>query len=215
MLGKPYQHYDEAGLLAFETYDFKANVLEKTRKVISDARILSVFEPATANNWQVQAFRVGWQPASGITLENHASGLLDPIEYRTSITYDGLNRIKTMRYPQDVDGERKELRPQYNRASALERVELDGTTFVDHIAYNAKGQRVAYRLWQWRDDSLRLRSADVSSDATAHRVVHQADPLTYHPTGTPLQDFAYDYDLVGNITTIRDRPPKAGSQTPR
>jgi hypothetical protein len=47
-----------------------------------------------------------------------------------------------MHYPQDVDGERKELRPHYNRPGALERVELDGTIYVENIAYNAKGQRI-------------------------------------------------------------------------
>ena len=51
-----------------------------------------------------------------------------------------------MHYPRTSNGERKELRPHYNRAGALERVELDGATFVEHIAYNAKGQRtlIAY-----------------------------------------------------------------------
>src|SRR5262249_43396626 len=145
LLGKLYQHYDEAGLQTFVAYDFKGNVLEKVRQVISDAAILAVFNPPPPN-WQVPAFRVDWQPPSGTTLEQHASRLLDLTEYRISITHDGLNRIKSMRYPQDVDGKRKELLPQYNRAGALERVALDGVTFVDHIAYNAKGQRtlIAY-----------------------------------------------------------------------
>ena len=34
--------------------------------------------------------------------------------------------------------------------------------------------------------------------------------LTYHPTGATLQDFAYDYDLAGNILKIRDRTPDCG-----
>ena len=38
------------------------------------------------------------------------------------------------------------MRPHYNRAGALEHVELDDTTYVERIAYNAKGQRtlIAY-----------------------------------------------------------------------
>ena len=123
-----------------ETYDFKGNVLEKTRQVIRDEQILSVFDPPPPD-WGVQAFRVDWQPPEGQDVADHAATLLEATEYRTSMTYDALNRMKTMRYPQDVDGGRKELRPQYNRAGALERVELDGTTYVEHIAYNAKGQR--------------------------------------------------------------------------
>src|SRR5262249_15586846 len=38
----------------------------------------------------------------------------------------------------------------------------------------------------------------------------QPDALTYHPTDVPLQDFAYEYDLVGNITAIHDRAPGSG-----
>ncbi|MGH8613065.1 MAG: RHS repeat domain-containing protein [Gammaproteobacteria bacterium] len=38
----------------------------------------------------------------------------------------------------------------------------------------------------------------------------QPNPLTYRPTGAALQDFAYEYDLVGNITQIRDRTPESG-----
>ena len=87
-----------------------------------------------------------WQPPAGVTLERHANGLLDAERYRTTIACDALNRVKAMRYPQDVKGERKELRPHYNRAGDLERVELDGAAFVEHIAYSAKGQRTLARV---------------------------------------------------------------------
>jgi RHS repeat-associated protein len=201
-LGKLHRHFDEAGLLTFASYDFKGNVLEKVRQVISDASILAVFNPPPAN-WQVQAFHVDWQASN-------ASTLLDPTEYRTTTTYDGLNRIKMLRYPQDVDNLRKELRPHYNRAGALESVELDDTKYVGHIAYNAKGQRAliaygnsvmtryAYDLQTFR--LVRLRTEPYS----------QPNALTYHPTGKPLQDFGYEYDLAGNILTIHDRAPDSG-----
>ena len=42
-LGKPYRQYDEASLSIFETYDFKGNLLEKSRRVIKDEAILDVF----------------------------------------------------------------------------------------------------------------------------------------------------------------------------
>ncbi|MCK6695863.1 MAG: hypothetical protein L6Q97_27645, partial [Thermoanaerobaculia bacterium] len=245
-LGKLYHHYDEAGLLTFENHDFKGNILEKVRQVISDAAILKVFEQGASRNWQVQAFRVDWQLAN-------ANALLDLTEYRTSTTYDGLNRMKMLRYPQDVDSLRKELRPHYNRAGALERVELDGVVYVDHIAYNAKGQRtlIAYgngvmTRYAYESQTFRLvrmrterfgtdpvdppkpprkgclgrllpltqfsQQSQVSGMATpppefaagthgeiGEQVVQQ--DLTYHPTGAPLQDFGYAYDLAGNILT--------------
>jgi RHS repeat-associated protein len=209
LLGKPYQHYDEAGLVTVESYDFKGNALEKVRQVISDAAVLAVFN-APPPDWRVQPFRVDWHPPAGSTLSVHAGSLLDATAYRTSLTYDALNRVKTMRYPQDVQGRRQELRPHYNRAGALEQVQLDGKPYVEHIAYNAKGQRTlivygngvmtrhAYDPATFR--LLRLRTEFYTTPA-AH---------TYRPAGAPLQDFAYQYDLMGNITTIHDRTPDSG-----
>src|SRR6185295_10125833 len=134
LLGKMHRHYDEAGLLSFPAYDFKGNILEKSRQVISDAVILTVFNPPPAN-WDVTAFRVEWQPPGAMTLDAHAATFVDATAYETSISYDALNRVKLMRYPRDVSGTRKELNPHYNRAGALESVTLDGTVYVERIAY--------------------------------------------------------------------------------
>ncbi len=208
-LGQLVQHYEEAGRLRFAAYDFKSNLLEKVRQVIADEPIRNVFASAVANNWQVEAFRVNWQPPNGTNLEAYATTLLDGREYVTSMTYDGLNRVKVMRYPQDVEGRRRELRPQYNRAGALERVTLNDETYVDRIAYNAKGQRIliAYGngvMTRYTYDSETFRLCRLRSDR------YQQTGLAYRPTGEALQDFSYEYDLVGNITTIRDRTPNSG-----
>ena len=68
--------------------------------------------------------------------------MLDQTEYQTNYSYDALNRLKRIVYPKDVDfattGARKALKPRYNRAGALESVELDGAVFVERIAYNAR-----------------------------------------------------------------------------
>jgi RHS repeat-associated protein len=202
-LGKLYRHYDEAGVLTFATYDFKGNVLEKARQVISDAAILKVFEQGASRNWQVPAFRVDWQASN-------ANTLLDITEYRTTISYDGLNRIKMLRYPQDVDGQRKELLPQYNRAGALESVALDDEIYVERIAYNAKGQRtlIVYGngvMTRYAYDPQTFRLVRLRTER-----YNKPDPLTYRPTGAALQDFGYEYDLAGNILAIHDRTPGSG-----
>jgi RHS repeat-associated protein len=213
LLGKSYKHYEEAGLLSFEAYDCKGNLLEKSRQAIGDAAILAVFT-SPSSNWQVKTFRVEWQSPPGTTLEAHASRLLDPMVYRTSLAYDALNRLKTMRYPQDVSGVRKELRPRYNRAGALERVELDGRTYVERIAYNAKGQRTlsAYGngvLTRYAYDPKTFRLVRMRTERYT-----KPSAFTYHPTGgAPLQDFAYEYDLAGNLLALRDRTPGSGLST--
>jgi RHS repeat-associated protein len=209
LLGKIYKHYDEAGLLSVERCDFKGNVLEKTRQVIADATIVAAFNPPPPS-WQVQAFRVDWQPPAGKTLSRHAGALLDATSYATSASYDALNRVKLIRYPQAVNGQRKTLRPHYNRAGGLQSVELDGATFVEHLAYNAKGQRVliAYGngvMTRYAYDAVTFRLARLRSE----RYTKPA-PFTYSPTGAPLQDFAYKYDLAGNITAIAERTPGSG-----
>jgi RHS repeat-associated protein len=210
--GQLYQHYDEAGRLTLERYDLKGNVLEKVRQVIRDEKIVEVFpssgEPSP--DWQIQAFRVDWQQAAGATLEGHAASLLDPFDYRTSAAYDALNRIKVMQHPQDVDGQRKELRPQYNRAGALEQVTLDSEVYVERIAYNARGQRTLIALGngivtRYAYDPQTFRLARLRSEAFSQPV-----STTYQPTGKLLQDFAYEYDLVGNILAIHDRVPGSG-----
>jgi len=214
LLGKLHTHYDEAGRLTITVYDFKGNVLEKARQVIRDDQILSVFAPAAKNNWVVQAFHVDWQPPAGMTMEDFAKSLLEPTAQETSLIYDALNRVTTMRYPAGVDGARKVLYPLYNRAGALESVKSDKTTYVEHIAYNAKGQRtlIAYGngvMTRYAYDPhtfclVRLRTERYGTPAGAS--------LTYHPTTPtdPLQDFTYEYDLAGNILALHDRTPKSG-----
>ena len=82
------------------------------------------------------------------------------------------------------------MRPRYNRAGALESVELDGATFVDHIAYNAKGQRalIAYGngvMTRYAYDPRTFRSRACAPSATR-------SPMR-SPTcqWQRLQDFAY------------------------
>jgi RHS repeat-associated protein len=217
LLGTLYQHYDEAGLLTCTVYDFKGNMLEKDRRVIGDDEILKAFAPAATNNWQVQAYRVDWQPPPTMTLSDYATTLLESTRYETSVTYDALNRVKVMQYPQDV-GEstppvapsRKALRPHYNRAGALERVELDGTIYVEHIVYNAKGQRtlIAYGngvMTRYAYDLQTFRLVRLRTERYT-----KPDPLTYQPDGGLLQELAYSYDLAGNILSVVDRTPGCG-----
>jgi RHS repeat-associated protein len=220
LLGTLFQHYDEAGLLEFERYDFKGNVLEKNRRVIRDDVILQVFPEPTRNaDWDIRAFRVSWDP-----LEQQEEALLDDKRYETSATYDALNRVKTLRYPRDVNQQRnKVLKPRYNHAGALESVALDDdgslTVFVDHIAYNAKGQRSFVALdngvmTYYAYDTRTFRLKRMTSTAFTKVADRTFRPK---PLSSPedrkrnlFQDFAYDYDLVGNIMEIHDRTPESG-----
>lgn len=203
LLGKLFKHYDEAGLLTFDAYDFKGNLVKKKRQVIDSTAVLAVF-----NNPPLKAFRVDW--------EYPGATPLDTFKYETSLAYDALNRIKAMRYPKDADGEgkRKFLRPHYNRAGALESVEIDGAgsvvgKYVQHIAYNAKGQRtlIAYGngvMTRYAYDEKTFRLVRMRTER------YTLNALTYQPSGGLLQDFVYKYDLAGNILSIVDQTPGCG-----
>lgn len=214
LLGKLYQHYDEAGLQTVSAYDFKGNALDNTWRVIRDEQILNVFEAGPANRWQVEAYRVDWQPPAGTSFDDYANGLLDPTPYETSLHYDALNRVTLMRYPQAVDGAHREITPTYNRAGLLAKVAMDGTPYVERLAYNPKGQRllVAYgnglmTRYAYNPQTFRLVRLRSERYTTAREA-----PLTYTPSDPthPLQDLGYEYDLAGNILAIHDRAPSSG-----
>jgi RHS repeat-associated protein len=188
-LGKLARHYDEAGLLQLNRYDFKGNLLEKTRQVISDAVL--------ATGWIADWSRV------------NRDDDLEGAQYMTSMQYDALNRPARVQYPQGVDNERALLELLYNRAGVLTQVVLNGETYVQRIAYDAKVQRIfiAYGndiLTRYAYDSRtsrlkRLRTEEVLRTGT-----------DYQPTGIVFQDWAYDYDLSGNVLAVRDIVPGCG-----
>ncbi len=141
--GKPYQHYDTAGLVislgrnpatgADEAFDFKGNLLRSTRQLASDYK--------TTPDW-----------SQAPVLENE--------RFSSSTQYDALNRpIQVVAPHSDQPGAKVNIiQPVYNEANLLERVDawlnqsaepvglLDPTTAnlhaVTDIDYDAKGQRI-------------------------------------------------------------------------
>jgi RHS repeat-associated protein len=212
-LGKLSRHFDEAGLLTFKAYDFKGNLLEKTRRVVSDAPLLSVFNGPPPVR-RIEAFRVDWTTPAAVPL--------DATTFASTVSYDAISRTKLMTYPADVENRRRKLRPRYNRAGALERVELErvapgggavSDTFVERIAYNAKGQRVliAYGngiMTRYAHDPHTFRLLHLRTE----RYIKPSD-LKYLHTGEPQQELAYEFDLAGNVTAIHDRAPGCGLPT--
>jgi RHS repeat-associated protein len=210
LLGKLYQHYDEAGLVSVPGYDFKGNPLSQSRQTLSDATLLSAYQNGAERNWTINAFRIDWQAPTGVTLAAHSQTLLDATIYETTSRFDALNRIKRMQYPKDVTGQRQELLPIYNRAGGLAQVKLNGQLFVQQIAYSAKGQRVlvAYGngvMSRYAYDDKTFRLIRLRSERYS-----QPQPDRYQSGGEALQDFAYRYDLVGNILQIEDRAQGSG-----
>jgi len=206
LLGRLYQHYDEAGLLTnaargadgvpTRAFDCKGNLLETHRTVIADSAIDAGGEVVAG---AAAAYVVDWEVAPA--LEG---------DYQTSMTYDALNRAKSTRCPRGADGLRRMLVPSYNRAGGLERVTLDGATYVERVAYNAKGQRtlVAYGnrvMTRYAYDPASFRLVRLRSERYA-----KSAETTYDPDSNAVQDYAYVYDLAGNIVRVTERTDGCG-----
>ena len=211
LLGQLHRHHDEAGLTEVAKVDFKGNVLDKSRRVIGDEPVLAVFNQAPANAWNIVPFQVDWEPRPGQAVADREGELLEnEAAYQTTSIVDALNRIKRLQFPRDVEGKRRELRLIYNNAGGLEKIFLDDTLYVERIAYNAKGQRIliAYAngvMTRYAYDPRTLRLKRFRSERYT-----KPDEFAYHSADEPLQDFGYDYDLVGNILAIRGRAPGSG-----
>jgi RHS repeat-associated protein len=207
LLGRPYHTYDEAGRVESTSYDLDGNLLEKSRRVLSTEALISAL-PGQVGDWANAFYQADWQPAPGQTFAEHASPLLDPTAYTISTTYDALARPTSITAPLDAAGTRKTLHPIYSRAGTLAALDLDGDSYIQQILYNARGQRTlavlgSATMIRYVYDPLTFRLARLRSEPT----------LTKSPSSSPrsaMQDYGYEYDLVGNLLALHDRTPGSG-----
>lgn len=213
-LGKAYAQFDDAGLTVIRDYDFKGNVLGKARHVLSDGDILS--DVSTPGYWTLAPFTLDWTD-DPFDMYDTAGHTFDA--YATDMLYDALNRTTQLTYPQekwDLSAlpTRKAATPIYNRAGLLQGINFDGTDYVRHIAYNAKGQAVLTAMGNdmmtravYDPLTFRLkRSRTEKYDYTLTGNTHEYDYLS----GNVRQDLVYDYDFVGNILKQTNHTPDSG-----
>src|SRR5262249_38348599 len=101
-------------------------------------------------------------------------------------------------------------RATFNSSGTPESVSLDGKAYVEHIAYDAKRQRVliAYGnhiLTRYAYDPQTFRLRHLRSEP-----FNNPADFVYGPAGVAIQDFAYEHDLAGNILGIHDRTRGCG-----
>jgi RHS repeat-associated protein len=175
--GRVRQHYDGAGVVTNEAFDFKGNLLSSTRQFAGEHRQ-----------------QLDWSVLPSTSVE---------APFTSSTSYDALNRPITLTMP-DRSVIRPAYN-KANLLESV-RVNLRGaaseTVFVSNIDYDAKGQRKSIEYGnnegsgtptvrtEYRYDPLTFRIIGVTTRRTSDAVV--------------LQDLSYTYDPVGNITAIRD-----------
>ncbi len=174
--GKLYIQYDGAGRVQVDEYDFKGNAKASKRIFTADG-----------------INRPDWDTPSSVAMEEVSSV---EVVYTTETFVDALNR------PIDViTPDSSHTLYTYMKSGLLDTVkviDVHGSTLDNHgvidIQYDAKGQRTSVTY------------------ANGVTTTYIYDPRTYRVTNItsrkvsedPLQDLAYWYDPVGNITTQKD-----------
>ncbi len=188
--GRLYLQRDEAGAATFEAYDFKGNVVERTRRVTAHGR----------------AGEPGPRPWDD----------LDPAEYRVSTRLDALNRPTVITSPAAPDGRRREMTLRYDRGGGLTAISLDGVAVVRRVAADALGRMTLLALGngvlsRWANNSRSQRVERVRSER--YTWTQTGKEVTYTPAGPAFQDYRYGYDAIGNVTAVTDRTPGSGVAT--
>src|SRR5262249_32759625 len=148
---------------------------------------------------------------------------LEASTYTSRTRYDALNRPTELTAPDN-----SLIRPSYNEANLLERVEanlrgaqqngqLVWTPFVTDIDYNAKGQRMLITYGSGATEGHQGVTTTYTYDPLTFRLTHlltRRDAVNFpndcpkpSPSGWPgcqVQNLHYTYDPIGNITHIRD-----------
>jgi RHS repeat-associated protein len=209
LCGRLFRGYDMAGYTENSQYDFKGNLLASVRQLAVDYH---------------QA--VDWKPLAGLTAAAQldaaatAAGLIPTGDggrdrFSGSSVYDALNRPIQVVVPHNATMQPDVLRPGYDEAALLSQMDvwlqqpaaptalLDPATADQHavtgIEYNARGQRLSISFgngtgtgYGYDPQTFRL------TNLTTTR------PGTFLSNQQTVQDLAYYYDPVGNVTQIAD-----------
>lgn len=230
--GKLYLHLDQAGAAVTEAHDFKGNPRSASRRLTNGTRYREAVDWRAADADLVALPANATVPLDAIALEAALAPFLEADIYTTSTTYDALNRPVTRTTPHTAAMPPSVIRPGYNEANLLERVDANirgavdangdpvWTPFVTGIDYDAKGQRQridygngATTFYDYDPLTFRLihlytrRGAAFTEDCDntlppPPAIAAPDVPPPRKPCG--LQNLHYVYDPVGNITHIRD-----------
>ncbi len=199
--------YDALNRLTQKDYPSGSDVYYKYDNFKGDA-------PAK-NSWgRLRVMYVGSESANGHLYEYDNRGRVvkeqvkvDGVTYNTSYTYDAMDRVKTMTYPDgevvttayNAQGLPQTLRnndsPNYYYVSATT---YDPLGRVDLLTLgNSRQVDNVYYAWTTPNGQGRLQQIKTGTDS---------DP-------TLLQNLTYTYDAVGNVVSIADAKVSGGTQT--
>jgi RHS repeat-associated protein len=175
-----FKHFDGAGIVTTDLYDFKGKSLRGSRQFASDYK--------NAPDWS-------------------QNPVLDSEIFTGATVYDALNRPIAVTTP-DNSVYRPSFNEAalLERVDVNLRGASASTAFVTNIDYNPKGQRTlieygngATTSYSYNAQTFRLTDLETTRAAGQNGTAAQifADP-------TVVQDLRYSYDPTGNITRIKD-----------
>lgn len=180
-------HRDQAGTLTFRQYDVLGQVLRSERRLRQDYK--------TEPDWT-----------------SPASVVLDPATYVTQNSFNALGDVRRQSLP---DGTSRRL--DYLQGGGLDRLVLSSSdgllnnlVVFDGSSFNARGQRSRALLGNGVEITHRFeRETFRTSGITARRL-----PRNVGETPVTLQNIAYTYDPVGNITYSIDNAQQPTNPAP-
>ena len=183
--GKVLRHFDGAGVITTDLYDFKGNLLRGTRRFAGNYK--------NALDW-------------------YQNPALEAQTFSSFTAYDALNRAVAVTAPDDSIYRPKfnEANLLEKVDVNLRGAQADGqpvwTPFVTYLSYNAKGQRTiiqyangAATAYDYDDETFQLIHLKTTRAAGENRLTSQI----FMEQAT-VQDLSYTYDPVGNIIRIED-----------
>ena len=190
--GRLVAHFDQAGVLVTDHFDFKGNPLTQKRQL--------------AEAWDsvidYGALDTETNPETALTTAETNNLVHDDETFTHIFAYDALDRPTSVTGPDDT-----EVLPTYNDAGLLESVaaKVRGasttTTFIRAIAYDAKGRRESV-TYDEGDGSTSFATTTYTYDPLTFRLSHFKTERD--SDSKLLQSLAYYYDAVGNITQTVD-----------
>ncbi|HYJ82982.1 MAG TPA: toxin TcdB middle/C-terminal domain-containing protein, partial [Allosphingosinicella sp.] len=224
--GKAFLHLDQAGAAATGAYDFKGNLLSASRRLTGGTRYRAAVDWSAAESDTAAFPADAAAPLDIAALDAALAPLLETDAYESLTAYDAMSRPVLLTTPHTPAMSPSRVRPGYNEANLLERVEVNlrgatfggrpvWTQFVTAIDYDAKGQRRRIDYGNrvstaYEHDPLTFRLTRLTSRRPAADFPNDCPrrpPLGW--PGCQVQDLRYTYDPVGNITRIEDRAQQA------
>ena len=175
--GQVYERYDQAGIVHYELYGIEGQLLKTRRQLRADYK--------NEANWN-----------------SPEDAQLEPEAYDTGYSFDALGNLISEITPDGSD-----YVARYTISGWLKRIDVtfsDGQsqTFVGNVEYDAAGQRekVIYGNGVVTDLTYEKTTQRLLSIFTRRPAANRKA----QSTSTTLQNIAYTYDPVGNVTTVND-----------